>query len=97
MSRAHERSHFEITDRDRSAGLYFVTFRGPNADEEGGWFDWFGDSDDDNPLIGSNFKVEMSQQADEMLKITLDPVGEIPDYDKRQEQALLSAIKGNIN
>ena len=97
LARALERSHFEITDRDRSAGLYFVTFRGPNADEEGGWFDWFGDGDDDNPLIGSNFKVEMTEKADDVVNITLDPVGEIPDYEKRQEQALLSAIKGNIN
>ena len=39
----------------------------------------------------------MAQQADERRNSTLDPVGEIADYDKRQEQALLSAIKGNIN
>ena len=97
LARALEKSHFEITDRDRSAGIYYVTFRGPQADEDGGWFDWFGGSNDDNPLVGAKFQVTMKQESAELVTITIDSVGDVPDYAKREEQALLSAIKGNIN
>ncbi len=39
IERALESSLFEITDRNRSDGIYFVTYIGPKSEDEG-WFDW---------------------------------------------------------
>ncbi|MFV0276148.1 MAG: outer membrane protein assembly factor BamC [Parahaliea sp.] len=96
LARALEDSGFEITDRDRSAGAYYVTFRGAGAEEEKGWFDWLW-GDDEDPLVGQSFEVHTTEQGGNAVNIRLLPVSEAAGYDRRQEQAMLSIIKGNIS
>lgn len=96
LARALERATFEITDRDRSTGVYYVTFKGPDADEEGGWFDWMFDEDAD-PLIGRHFLVTMTKEGEQEVEIRLRSAeGEAP-LGQREEQSLLTLIKGSIN
>jgi outer membrane protein assembly factor BamC len=95
LARALEASTFEITDRNRSKGEYYVTFRGPDDEEDDGWFDWmFGD--DDHPLAGREFLVKAEAESESSVAIYLIPQGGDP-IEPRQEQALLTMIKSNIN
>lgn len=96
LAKALEDSHFEITDRDRSAGIYYVTFLGPEGVEEEGWFDWlFGE--EEHPLAGKPFEVSADADGDNAVNIRMRPQGEQPEFDRRQEQAMLAIIKGNIS
>ncbi|MCB1676496.1 MAG: outer membrane protein assembly factor BamC [Halioglobus sp.] len=97
LARALEESTFEITDRDRSAGTYYVTFNGPEEEEEGGWFDWLFDSDDANPLAGQPFLVTMQPLDEGVVSIRLRPQRESTAFDRREEQSMLALIKGNID
>ena len=92
-----EDSNFEIIDRDRSAGEYYVRFIGIESEEEDGWFDWLWGGDEKHPLADSEFLVTVVKQTDEAVAIRLQPREPDPAFDRRQEQALLSLIKGNIN
>ena len=96
LARALQKSTFEITDRDRSAGVYYVQFIGPNAGDDDGWFDWLFD-EEDHPLAGRNFIVKMVAEDETQVAITLQVVEGDEPLDKREEQALLTLIKGNIN
>lgn len=97
LAKALEDSSFEITDRDRSAGTYYVRFLGPEGEEEDGWFDWlFGD--EEHPLTGKEFEVHIAEEAADRVSIRLQPhQPPEPAFDQRQEQAMLSVIKGNIS
>jgi outer membrane protein assembly factor BamC len=92
-----EESNFEIIDRDRSAGEYYVRFIGIESEEEAGWFDWLWGGDEKHPLADQEFLVTVVKQTDEAVAIRLQPREPDPAFDRRQEQALLSLIKGNIN
>jgi outer membrane protein assembly factor BamC len=92
-----EESNFEIIDRDRSAGEYYVRFIGIENEEEDGWFDWLWGGDEKHPLADQEFLVTVVKQTDEAVAIRLQPREPDPAFDRRQEQALLSLIKGNIN
>lgn len=92
-----EESNFEITDRDRSAGEYYARFIGIDKEEDDGWFDWLWGGDDAHPLAGKDFLVTVVKQTDDAVAIRLQPREPDPSFDKRQEQALLSLLKGNIN
>jgi len=96
LARSLQRSTFEITDRDRSNGLYYVTFIGPSDEDGAGWFDWlFGE--DEHPLGGRKFVVTMTAENDKQVIIRIaSPTGEQP-LNKREEQGLLTLIKGSIN
>lgn len=96
MPKALELSAFEIVDRDRSAGEYYVRFLGLQGQEEEGWFDWLW-GEEEHPLTGKEFLVTMAEQSPEQVSIRLQPREADPEFDKRQEQALLAMIKGNIN
>jgi outer membrane protein assembly factor BamC len=96
LARALELSTFEITDRDRSKGEYYVIYLGVDAEEEDGWFDWLF-SEEDHPLAGQKFLVEMDSESESSVAITLNSTGETEPLEMRQEQALLALIKGNIN
>ena len=54
LERALKRSLFEITDRNRSEGTYYVTYLGPTNEEEG-WFDWLWGEEEGHPLAGKKF------------------------------------------
>ena len=96
LARALEKSTFEITDRDRSKGEYYVNFLGPEAEEEDGWFDWLFD-DEEHPMAGQSFLVKMESENESGGAITLVQQGASDTLDIRQEQALLALLKGNIN
>ena len=102
VGRAVEESSFEITDRDRSAGNYYARFLGPESEEEDGWFDWLLDSDSEHPLAGKRFVISVESLDDRDVAIRVKPqepeAGEEPlVVEKRDEQALLALIKGNID
>jgi len=96
LPRALEASAFEITDRDRSAGEYYVRFLGQQSQEEDGWFDWLWGEDEEHPLAGQEFVVKVAEQSADSVTIRLLPRSQ-ETLEKRQEQALLALIKGNIS
>jgi outer membrane protein assembly factor BamC len=96
LGRALEKSSFEIVDRDRSAGRYDARWLGPQEEDEGGWFDWlFGE--EEHPLAGRVFLVTMTVRDERSVTIRLQPQAGEEALVKRDEQALLALIKGNIN
>lgn len=102
VGRAVEESSFEITDRDRSAGKYYTRFLGPESAEEAGWFDWLFGSDSENPLAGQRFVISVDALEGSDVAIRIEPLApedgeETVVVEKRDEQALLALIKGNID
>ena len=97
LGRALEKSTFEITDRDRSGGIYYVRFLGMAAKKEQGWWASLWNSDDAQLLVGQAFVVSMQTLPDQAVTIRLRPHDESLALDKRQEQELLTMIKGNID
>jgi len=96
LGRALEKSSFEVVDRDRSAGRYDVRWLGPQEEDDGGWFDWlFGE--DEHPLSGRQFVVDATARDEQSVVIRLRPQEGGAPLAKRDEQALLALIKGNIN
>lgn len=93
---ALEKSSFEITDKDRSRGVYYARFIGSRDAEEAGWFDWLW-GEDENPLVGEIFTVSTAREADDLIAISLQPENDELDFGRREEQDLLTLIKGNIN
>ena len=90
-----EDSGFTIDDRDRSAGVLYVTFVGPEDEEESGWFDWLWGGEDDHPLSGNRYQIRVDRSDERAMLITL--VGsDGNDIDRRQQQALLTILRGNI-
>lgn len=99
VARALELSTFEITDRDRSKGHYYVDFVGPEAEEESGWFDWLFD-EEGHPSAGQSFLVKVVAEDAQNVVIRIERQSSdepLEALDRRQEQALLVLIKGNIN
>lgn len=96
LARALEESAFEITDRNRSAGIYYARFEAPREDDDKGWFDWLW-GDDEHPMEGRMFLVSITELEDGVISIELQPQDDLADFDKRQEQSLLALIKGNID
>jgi len=95
VGRALEKSGFEITDRDRSVGAYYVRLVGQDEQEDDGWFDWLFD-DEEHPLTGRDFIVKVISEGEGAVIIRLNPVDESAPLEKREEQGLLALIKGNI-
>ena len=94
LGRALEKSGFEITDRDRSTGEYYVRLVGQQSEEDDGWFDWLFGGDDD-PLMGREFVVRAAASGEDAITIRLAPQ-DGSTLEKREEQALLAMVKGNI-
>jgi outer membrane protein assembly factor BamC len=97
LGRALEKSAFEITDRDRSSGNYYVRFLGMTAKQEQGWWASLWNSDDAQLLVGQVFVVSMQTLPEQAVTIRLRPQDESTSFDKREEQELLVMIKGNID
>ena len=96
LGKALETSSFEITDRDRSAGTYYARFLGTPEEDDGGWFDWlFGE--DEHPLAGQTFMVTIEARDADNVVIRLRPQEQGEAFAKRDEQALLAIIRGNIS
>jgi outer membrane protein assembly factor BamC len=97
VARALQKSSFEITDRDRSKSTYYATFIGLEGDEdEEGWFDWLW-SEDEQPLVGESFLVEMTLENDQSISIRLHLENSQTPFSRRDQQSLLAIIKGNIS
>jgi len=97
LGRALEKSAFEITDRDRSSGVYYVRFLGMAAQQEQGWWASMWNSDDEQLLVGRVFVVSMQTLPEQVVNIRLRPQDESIALEKREEQDLLVMIKGNID
>ncbi|MBE9537702.1 MAG: outer membrane protein assembly factor BamC [Proteobacteria bacterium] len=96
LARALQRATFEITDRDRSTGLYYVKFIGPSDEDGAGWFDWlFGE--EEHPLAGRDFRVTMTEENERQVIIRIKSQEGSEPLTKREEQGLLTVIKGSIN
>ncbi len=96
LGRALPLSHFEITDRDQTAGVYYTRFIGPEDGDDDGWFDWLW-GEDEHPMAGREFIVTMESAGDGVVTIRLSPQDDELPFDKREEQGLLALIKGNIS
>ncbi len=98
VGRALEKSTFEVADRDRSSGVYYARFLGPDAEEEDGWFDWLWGSDDEYPHVGETFIVSVETQDTGGVFIYLRSSPESGQaFERRDQQAMLGLIKSNIN
>lgn len=102
VGRAVEESNFEIVDRDRSSGKYYARFLGMQTEEEEGWFDWLLGSDAEDQMAGQMFVVSVEPLDAQDVAIRIEPQdpadGAAPlQLAKRDEQALLALIKGNID
>lgn len=88
---------FRVDDKNRSAGLFYVTYLGPDGEDEGGWFGWlWGGSDSDDPLIGREFQILLTTQESELIYIdVLDSKGQA--IDQIEQQGLLILLQGNIS
>jgi len=96
VGRALEKSGFEITDRDRSAGAYYVRLVGLPTEEDDGWFDWLFGGDDDEALAGKEYIVQTEARDEESVTIRLRPQDASAPLEKQEEQGLLVLIKGSI-
>ena len=86
---------FRLDDKNRSEGLFYVTYLGPEGEEAGGWFSWLGGSDSDDPLVGQQFQVQLitedtSQVTIHILDSDGQPIGQL------EQQGLLTLLQGNI-
>ncbi|MEM9253977.1 MAG: outer membrane protein assembly factor BamC [Pseudomonadota bacterium] len=97
LGRALEKSAFDINDRDRSTGIYYTTFVGPDEVGDEGFMDWLWDSEDAHPMSGQGFTVAMESIQPDVVAIRLEPADADALFDKREEQSMLALIKGNIN
>jgi outer membrane protein assembly factor BamC len=97
LARSLELSGFEITDRNRSAGRYYVRYTGDPEDEDGGWFAWLGGGRDEHPAEGVPLLVTMQSVDPRRVEIQLQPESEAAALAARDREALLVLIKGNIN
>ena len=87
---------FRVDDKNRSAGLFYVTYLGPDGEDEEGWFGWlWGGGDSDDPLIGREFQVMLTTQERELIYIdVLDSQGQA--IKQVEQQGLLILLQGNI-
>lgn len=98
VERALRESSFQVRDRDRSSGRFYIRFVESDEDDSG-WFDWLfndGEKADAKILTEFDFVLTVARQTEELVRITLareDAVALTP----AQSQSMLSLIKGNIN
>lgn len=98
LARALDQSGFQITDRDRSDGKYYVSYEDEDEDGDGksGWFGWLRGSGDEHPATGVPLLLSMQRASDEEMVIRLseESSARLQEDDLR---SLLVLIKGNIN
>ena len=97
LGRALEKSSFEITDRDRSNGVYYARFQGEAAAEDDGWWSQLWTDDEAKALTNQVFLVSVESLPDSAVSIRLRSQDGGRSLNEREAQQLLAAIKGNIN
>jgi outer membrane protein assembly factor BamC len=86
---------FRLDDKNRSAGLFYVTYLGPEGEDGAGWFGWMFGSEDDDPLIGKEFRVQLTTQT--VSQVTINVLGaEGQSIGQLEQQGLLTLLQGNI-
>ena len=86
---------FRLDDKNRSAGLFYVTYLGPDGEEGGGWFSWLFGSDNDNPLIGQEYQIVLSSGDPDRVMISIVDAEGNP-LEPSVQQGLLTLLQGNI-
>lgn len=96
MTKALPEAGFAIDDRNRSEGVFYVTFVGVSNEQDEGWFDWLWGGEEEHPLAGNQYLVKVASVSDDLMYITLtgQDGGSI---ERREQQALLTVLKGTIN
>lgn len=96
VARSLDLSGFEVTDRNRSAGSYYVRYMSDDEDEKSGWFGWLSGGEDEHPAANQPLLLSVTRADDERMRIRLvsEEAGAVSDDDL---QSLLILIKGNIN
>jgi outer membrane protein assembly factor BamC len=96
LALALEDATFEIVDRDRSAGRYYLRFSGAEEEDKRGWFGWLGGGDD-HPLSDRRFIATVDEVDETTVHIRLRQDDDGEPLEKREHQSLLARIQGNIN
>tara|TARA_B110000503_G_C6913356_1_gene315593 strand:- start:36 stop:686 length:651 start_codon:yes stop_codon:yes gene_type:complete len=91
-----EASGFQIDDRNRSEGIYYLTFVGSQNETDEGWLDWIWGSDEAHPLAGRKYQLKLADSGETVVYITLtgDNGAQVV---RKDQQALLTILKGNID
>jgi len=99
VERALRESNFKTRDRDRSSGVFYVRYVAPE-EEDGGWFDWLFDGDEDEAeaavLTEQDFVLRVEEQTEEVVRISIAREDGVA-LTLTQSQGMLALIKGNIN
>lgn len=96
VGKALPESGFAVDDKNRSEGVYYVSFIGTSEEREQGWFDWLWGSEKEHPLAGRQYLVKLAAVADDAVVITLSQQ-DGSSADRKEQQALLTLLKGNIS
>ena len=96
VGKALPESGFAVDDKNRSEGVYYVSFIGTSEEREQGWFDWLWGSKEEHPLAGRQYLVKLATVADDAVIITLSQQ-DGSSADRKEQQALLTLLKGNIS
>jgi outer membrane protein assembly factor BamC len=88
---------FEVTDKDRSAGDYYVRYLGQATTEKKGWWASLWNNQDVHPMEGKSFVISLKSEPDSSVGIRLRPQDDSVKFEHREDQDLLNAIKGNID
>jgi outer membrane protein assembly factor BamC len=98
IERALRDANFELLDKDRSSGSYFVHYVRP-LEQDAGWLDWLFENSENDPVEGlaeHRYRVEVNQQNEELVNITiLRDDGQ--DLSYSHQQSILALIKGKIS
>lgn len=97
VSRSLDLSGFEITDRNRSEGRYFIRYQTGDDDKKSGWFGWLSGGGDEHPAAGVPLLLSVETAEPERMVIRLVPEDPQVDLQNDELQSLLVLIKGNIN
>ncbi|EED32439.1 NlpB/DapX lipoprotein [gamma proteobacterium NOR5-3] len=96
IARSLELSGFDIMDRNRSEGRYYLRYVGDDDEEGSGWFAWLGD-DDKHPADGVPLILDVEAQAPQRMIIRMSFEEGGASLTREQIEALLVLVKGNIS
>ena len=98
LNKALPESGFVIDDKNRSEGIFYVTFVDQQAEEDSGWFKWLKRGEKEKqPFLGKQYLVKVVSTQSDLVYITLAGRDDSAMIDSRDQQALLTLLKGAIN
>ena len=96
LNKALPEAGFAIDDKNRSEGVFYLTFIGPQEEDSGGWFDWMWGGEDAHPLANRQYLLKVASVEEERMVISLLGI-DGGSVERRDQQALLTVLKGTIN